>query len=212
MRNIIYWEKLLDNLTPSYKKWFREEKKYLRKNITRNAKVLEVGCGEGRSLNDIVDISENIVGIDHDKKAVTDAKSKFKNYPRVKIILADARNLPFKRNTFDFVICMTTFANFGNQKIKILKQMKEVVKEKGIIIISVFSEDAFKERMKMYRKLNVPIKKIKGTTVIFNKEVKDNISEQFSKKQLVEIFNKVKLKIIEIKKVGMAYLCKSQKI
>jgi len=45
--------------------------------------------------------------------------------------------------------------------------MKGVLKPGGKIIISVFSEDAFSERMALYRSIG-EIKEIRGTTVIFD--------------------------------------------
>ena len=91
--------------------------------------------------------------------------------------------------------------------------MKRVVKNKGLIIISVYSENAFEERMKLYKKIKTPIKEIKGTTILFDQEVEgDNMSEQFSKEELIEIFNKCKLKPLEIKKFGIGYICKLTKI
>src|SRR3989344_9273780 len=101
-----YTTKLLLNLPKSYKKWFEEEKKYLQKIITKDAKVLDVGCGNGRSIFDILPKTKNIVGIDHDDKAVIDAKNNFSEYPSVKIIKAEATRLPFNDKEFDFVICM----------------------------------------------------------------------------------------------------------
>ena len=97
------------------------------------------------------------------------------------------------------------------KKEKALNEMKRVVKKSGGIIISVFSEDALPERLKLYKKLKTPIKEIKKDgTVIFGFGG-DNISEQFSKKQLKEMFRKAGLKLEEIKKVGIGYLCKLSK-
>lgn len=191
----------------SYKKWFEEERKYLQKTITPDVRVLEVGCGDGRSIFDILPITKNVVGIDHDEKAVNDAKKNFSSYPTIKILKADATKLPFKEEEFDFVICMTTFANFGDKKFIILDEMKRVLKKSGKIIISVFSEDAFEERMKVYKASGAKIKEIKGGTVIFDESLGDNISEQFTKKQLEDIFSQANLRIEDITKVNMAYLC-----
>lgn len=205
--NIEYCTDILANLPDSYKKWFEKEKKYLQKIITPNAKVLDVGCGNGRSIRDILSITKNIIGIDHDNKAITDAKNNFSKYSSVKIIKAEAENLPFENEKFDFVICMYSFVNFGNKKFIILKEMKRVLKQNGKIIISLFSEDAFEERIKIYKKINAPINKINGTTVILDKSFGDNISEQFSKEQLENIFSKTNLNVEDITKVGIAYLC-----
>lgn len=205
--NTDYWANLLRNLPESYKKWFEEEKKYLQKTITLDAKVLEVGCGNGRSILDVLSKTKNIVGIDHDDRAVADAKNNFSQYPSIKIIKADATQLPFNKEEFDFVICMTTFANFADKKFKVLEEMKRVLKESGKIIISVFSEDALGERMKIYKATGVKIKEIKNGTVIFDESLGDNISEQFTKEQLEDIFSRANLKIEDMTKVNIAYLC-----
>lgn len=205
--NMDYWANLLVNLPESYKKWFEEEKKYLQKTITLDAKVLEVGCGNGRSIFDILSKTKNIVGIDHNDKAVADATNNFSKHPSIKIIKADATQLPFNKEEFDFVICMTTFANFADKKFKVLEEMKRVLKKSGKIIISVFSEDALDERMKIYKGARVKIKEIKNGTVVFDESMDDNISEQFTKEQLKNIFTQANLKIEDMTKVNIAYLC-----
>ena len=205
--NTDYWEFVLKNLPKSYHKWFEEEKKYLQKTITPDAKVLEVGCGDGRSIFDILPVTKNVTGIDHDGKAIADAKNNFSSYPSIKILKADATKLPFENEGFDFVVCMTTFANFADKKFIILEEMKRVLKNSGKIIISVFSEDALEDRMKIYKASGVEIKKIENGKVVFDESLGDNISEQFSKEQLEDIFSRANLKIDDITKVNIAYLC-----
>jgi len=213
-KNIEYHENLLKNLPLAYKKWFEADKKYLIKNVKKDSKVLDVGCGDGRALQYVIKITENLVGIDHDKTAVRHAKKNFKGFPKVKIILGEASNLPFKSNSFDYVICIGSLVNFGKEKEKVLSEMKRVVKKTRSIIISVFSEDALSERLKLYKKLKINLKEIKKDgTVIFNFDdsLKDNISEQFSREQLKKMFKKTGLKLKEIKKVGIGYICKLEK-
>lgn len=210
--NADYWDDfVLTNLPDSYKKWFEEEKKYLLKHISKDSSVLEVGCGNGRSIFDILTITKNIKGIDHDQKAVDDARKNFSKYPNINFLKADATKLPLDNESFDFVICMTTFANFADKKFIILDEMKRVLKNSGHIIISVFSEDAFDERMKVYKASGVNIKKINGTTVIFDEALGDNVSEQFSREELENIFSRANLSIEDITKINIAYLCKLRK-
>ena len=205
--NMDYMANFLENLPKSYQKLFEEEKKYLQKIITLDAKVLDVGCGSGRSVFDILSKTKNIVGIDHSDRAVADAKNNFSRYPSIKILKADAAQLPFDNEEFDFVICMTTFANFADKKFKALEEMRRVLKDSGKIIISVFSENALEERMRVYKTLGVKIKEVKNGTVIFDESLGDSISEQFTKEQLENIFSRSNLKIENITKVNIAYLC-----
>ena len=202
--NMDHWADVLACLPNSYKEWFMEEKRYLQKVLTPNSNVLEVGCGNGRSISDVLTVTPNVIGIDNDDRAVNEAKTNFSKESGVKIIKADATELPFGDKSFDFVICMTTFANFADKKFTILEEMKRVLKKEGKIIISVFSEDALAERMKVYNVVGIKIKEIKDGTVIFDDGI---ISEQFSKEQLEDIFSKERLEIDEMKKVNMAYLC-----
>lgn len=204
-----YWEKILQNPPDSFKKWFKIEKNILEDEIAPDAKVLDVACGEGKNINILFPITKNIAGIDNDEQAIIKLKEKFIQYPQIKIICADAVNLPFEDKFFDFVICAGgSLGNFGNAKNKILQEMKRVIKETGYIIISAYSEDAFEERIKIYNKLQIPIREIKGTSVVFDESLGAYTSEQFSKENLEEIFRKAGMKILSIKKAGVAYICK----
>lgn len=207
-----YWDELLMKLPDSYKKWFEEEKKYLIKNIKKDSKVLDIGCGNGRSMNDLFPITKTITGIDHDKIVVNESIKRFNLYKGIKILLAEASDLPFEKDSFDFIISLGVFHNFADKKFRILEEMKMVLKENGKIIISTYSEKALPERMKIYKKLKIPIKKIdEDGTVTFDESLGDNISEQFSEKELRDIFKKAKLKVEEIKGVGIVYFCKLTK-
>lgn len=206
-KNIDYWTELLTNIPDSFKKWFKEESKYLQKIITPNSKILDVGCGDGRSIFDIISITKNVIGIDHDEKAIFISKTNFSKQSSVKFIKEDATNLSFHNDTFDFIICMGTFANFAKDKFTVLSELKRVLKKSGKIIISVYSENAFDERMKIYKASGVKIKEIKDGTVIFDESLGDNISEQFSEEQLKDIFSQAHLHIEDITRVNIAYLC-----
>jgi ubiquinone/menaquinone biosynthesis C-methylase UbiE len=209
--NIDYWLEVLKNLPESYRVWFAKEREYLRDKISLDSHVLEIGCGDGRSIFDLLQNTNHIVGVDHDEEAVINANNIFAEETALRIIKADATSLPFIDSSFDFVVCMTTFANFANKKFIVLEEMKRVLKVDGKIIISVFSEDALDERMSLYKSLGVPIKSIDNGTVTFDESLGDNISEQFSEKELREIFFKAELSVKEIKKVGIAYLCLLEK-
>ncbi len=204
--NIDYWLGAMNNLPDSYRKWFQEEKLYLNGIITNDAKVLEVGCGDGRSISDIATRTKNVTGIDYDLTAVSKASQRFSSEKTIKIIKADATNLPFENETYDFVICMVTFVNFDDKKQVALSEMKRVLKKGGKIIISAFSEDALEERMKLYR-ASGPIKSIENGKVTFGLEFKFNVSEQFSEAELRAIFSEAKLKVVDITRLDISYLC-----
>ena len=207
--NIDYWEKVLANPIVSYKKLIEVERVYLQKNVTPHSKVLEIGCGNGRNIESLISITKNIVGIDNDPQAVKDAKKRLAKFLTVTILEADALALPFEDQSFDFVILLDTLVNFKENKLKSLLEMKRVLSKTGKVIISVYSEDAFDNRMTMYKQIEVPIERVDGTKIIFDKSVGANESEQFSKDQIFELSKQAKLKLVDCIKVEkIAYICK----
>lgn len=205
-----YWQKVLKNSPPPFKIWFEKENLYLRKIITNGSVVLDVGCGTGRNIKEIVDITGRVIGIDNDEIFFKKAQKNLLEFKNVEVFLEDVQKMHFKSNIFDYVICMgATFGNFGFNKIKILKEMKRVTKNGGKIIVSVYSEEALSERLKVYKKIGLPLKKINKDGKIVTSE--GIISEQFSKEKLKNIFNKTGLDVKITKLGSIAYLCEASK-
>ena len=209
--NALYFSEVIKDPPISYVSLWNAEKDYLRKIISKGTIVLSVACGEGREISYILDIAKEIIGLDHDKEIVKTAKFNFKNNKNVEILLADAKRIPFKDGFFYYVISMGGITNFGRSKIKILNEMSRVLKPNGQIILSCYSEDAFDERMKIYKQLDPSLSTIKKITddgtVIFDKSLVDNISEQFTEEKLINLFSSLQLKINKIIKTGIGYIC-----
>lgn len=210
--NIDYWEEILKNPTPAYQNLFDAEKEFLLSHIDSNSKVLDIGCGEGRNIETILNVTKDIVGIDNDPKAVIDAQAHLAKTPTVQILLADVIAMPFPDNSFDVVTLMMTLVNFSNTKVRALKEMVRVLNQNGKIIISVYSENAFDERIKMYKISNSPIKRTEGTKVFFDIPEPANESEQFSKEDIEELVAQADLKLSDCKEVeNIAYICELMK-
>lgn len=199
------------NCSQSYKNLFAAEKECLNKHIVGKARVLDVCCGDGRSLKDILVKSKNLYGVDNDTAAVLDSRKCFSGMPEVSIVLADGRDLPYRDFFFDNVICMNTVENFGDDRHKFYAEMKRVLKDDGEIIISTYNEDAFEDRKRVYEGSGVLIKEINGTTFVFDEGIGANVSEQFSRKELEGIFYENGLRAKEIVKVGVGYICRLKK-
>jgi len=64
-------------------------------------KVLDIGCGTGRIIPDLLDKNAIVTGADISTEMLKIAQEKF---PKVNFVEADIRKLPFKDDSFDFVI------------------------------------------------------------------------------------------------------------
>lgn len=95
---------------------------WILKNVKKEnpEKILEIGCGFGRNLKFLIrnGISpENLTGVDISKKMIKLAKSHVAN-SKVKVLVADAQELPFEDKYFDLVLIHGLFMHVAPKNIK----------------------------------------------------------------------------------------------
>jgi ubiquinone/menaquinone biosynthesis C-methylase UbiE len=93
------------------------------------------------------------VGIDNDEKAINKCKKKIAKLDNVRIFLEDAEKTHFQDAEFDIATMIGTFCNLGETKSKVLLETKRVLKDNGILILTIYNENALEERLKLYKKL-----------------------------------------------------------
>jgi len=206
-RNIELWEQAISAPTLAYEKMLETERQFLLDNIPNNAGVLDVGCGDGRNIRTILERTDKVVGLDKDSVAVQNATKKLEQFPNIKIVNADAVSMPFDNSSFDVVTVIGLMENLDNDKVNVLKECARVLSENGKVMIMAYNEDAFEERMKIYKQINAPIKSIEGTKVIFDESLGANISEQFSQEQISEIAKATGLQLVSCEKQGIVNIC-----
>ncbi len=205
----LYFETWLKQAHSKIKDWFQKEKEYLKENIKPNSKILDIGCGFGRHIEVIADFSKEVIGIDNNSNMIKKAKNRLSNFKNVKLFVMNAQKLNFEDDYFDYVICMTnTFGVFPEIKEDVLEEMKRVCKKEGKIIISVYNDKSLEIRKKDYEKVGLHITKIENG-IVYTKE--GLISQQFTKLQLKQLFDKLKLKSKILELNPISFLCELQK-
>ena len=113
-------------------------KKY---KLKRNSKILDVGCGKGFLLKEIKLLRPDLqlVGLDISSYAIKNGKIN----KDIKLSIFNAKkNLPFKKNYFDLVLCMGLIHNFKvYQAKKLLKELERVAKKKYLMTESYKDEN-----------------------------------------------------------------------
>lgn len=111
--------------------------KIIFKLITPQKRILEIGIGDGRLSYQLAKQKKcQVTGIDISDIAIKLAQKRFKNADRIKYIKADARKLPFKNKVFDIAVSKDLLEHLPAQDHrKHLKEVKRVLKNKGIYII-----------------------------------------------------------------------------
>ena len=126
----------------------------------KKGKLLEVGFGSGCNTIHMLKCGYDVYGIDVASNALIRTSKRINKIkgikkPKLQIISAESNKLPFKDNTFDFVVAMSVLSLLGTEKnIKnLLKEIQRVVKPNGKIIIDINDQKSeFSEGKKMIKK------------------------------------------------------------
>lgn len=98
----------------------------LEKENRKNIKILEVGCGDGRYVKELIKQGYDSVGIDMVRTGMKDDNIKF--------VQGDIEYLPFKENSFDVCVLIGVLGYFINPS-KLLIEVNRVLKYFGFIVL-----------------------------------------------------------------------------
>lgn len=103
----------------------------------RPKKILDVGCASGWFLKMMINKFPECrgYGVDVYKNAVYFGRE---NYPNLDLRVADAHRLPFSNEYFDVVVCNEVLEHVVDP-IKVLLEMRRVVKKEGLIVVEMDS-------------------------------------------------------------------------
>lgn len=145
--------------------------------------VLDIGCGEGWGLAGAGKKSRFTAGIDYSRQAIAIAKNKVKDKENISLSIMDGSVLGFKEKIFDIVLGFEVIEHLKYPD-NALKEIKRVLKEKGICIFSTPNK-AYWERLGV-RSSPFHIKEYSY------QELKDRLGEYFEIEKFLGIFTKFK--------------------
>ena len=134
MGQIDYWDSVAEekNFTTPF------QKKIFEKYVKKDCVVVDIGCGYGRTLNELYEIGyKNLIGIDYSEKMIERGK---KLYPYINFIKNDASTMNMNDNSVDSVILLgvlTCTVSNENQK-SLISEINRILKPGGIVYINDF--------------------------------------------------------------------------
>ncbi|HEX7042742.1 MAG TPA: class I SAM-dependent methyltransferase [Patescibacteria group bacterium] len=125
------------------------------KLLPKGGKVLDAGCGSGRDTDAFREMGFDTTGLDVSDGLIHEAK---KNYPKSKFLVGDMRALPFKESDFDGLWAQASLLHFENRGdvATSLKEFNRVLKENGVLFISVKLQTKDKTGMEYDKRFEEP--------------------------------------------------------
>lgn len=108
-------------------------------SFIRGGNVLEAACGSGMGLGFLAGKSHFVVGGDIDRKNAYQALS-LNEDPSVCIEMLDCHDLPFKDQSFDFVLLFEAIYYLHTPE-RFIRESERVLKENGVLIICSVNKD-----------------------------------------------------------------------
>lgn len=135
--SLVFFQRYLKVAPLSHALWRSVEAQELEKHELKKP-VLDIGCGFGE-FGGVFFSSQVEVGIDLDQKEILKA-AKTGKYQ--KTVVADARKLPFKDESFNTVISISTLEHIPNN-FKVFKEAYRVLRPGGHFIFTVPTQKLF---------------------------------------------------------------------
>lgn len=94
--------------------------------------ILEIGCGTAHWLRELSNYEAQLFGGDYSIGMLKQANTN--PYKNIHLFNTDANSLPFRRNTFDLIICINAIHHFSDKK-KFIFDSSSLLRNDGIISI-----------------------------------------------------------------------------
>lgn len=122
--------------TKIYEYWVIEHlhRYALASNLAKGKKVLDIACGEGYGSSLLANVADSVVGADISREAVEHASKKYIK-GNLKFLHGSATEIPLESNSIDVVVSFETIEHH-DQHIRMLEELKRVLKTDGILIMS----------------------------------------------------------------------------
>ena len=133
------------------RQYLREEINHVITHISEDAAVLELGCGYGRVLAQLVNHCATLVGIDTSFASLRMSYSYLARTHTIEFSQMNANHLGYSDSTFDVIVCIQNgISAFRIDPKDLILEAYRVVKPGGICLFSSYSPKFWKSRLEWF--------------------------------------------------------------
>lgn len=137
---------------PRVKRYLLAEISFVLERIKSTDVVLELGCGYGRVLEQVINKGDFSIGVDTSFDSLRASSTRLKGIANGALAGMNAIDLGLKDACFDHVICIQNgISAFHVEPVQLIKESIRVTKSGGSIIFSSYSDKFWDNRLAWFR-------------------------------------------------------------
>jgi 2-polyprenyl-3-methyl-5-hydroxy-6-metoxy-1,4-benzoquinol methylase len=180
------------------------------KKVPVNSSVLDIGCGNGRLVEELEKDNLNYLGIDNSENLINIAKDNYRDKDNINFQVLDVFEVDKLKAKYDYIFLVAVLQHIPSLelRIKALKKIKSALKENGEIVISVWNlvdNKKYKAQLRKSKYLNF-LKGLDSRDLLFywknpqREKMSLRYYHAFTEKELRKLFSKARLKIKDFQK------------
>lgn len=173
--NIDYWESIYDQQNfngDCYRQRMDTVLSWLEGlSLSKNLKILDVGCGAGRFTQEAVKRGYTVLGMDYSYGMLMNANKICSRLDDLNIsfLQGDIESFPLKDSSFDVIVCLGVIAYLKSEGIA-LHELARILKPNGVLAISIVNKARLANRLDLPLLLMSLLKKIlRGITTLWKR-------------------------------------------
>lgn len=137
--------------SPRIRQYLQAEMNHVLSEIKPGDRVLDLGCGYGRTLPPLCEQAGLVTGIDTSYGSLRQAFNVIRAYPNGSLALMNAVQLGFPDKSFDVVACIQNgLSAFHVEQDALVRECIRVVKPGGVILFSSYAEKFWNHRLQWF--------------------------------------------------------------
>jgi ubiquinone/menaquinone biosynthesis C-methylase UbiE len=141
-----------DIAPPRVKQYLQAEVKYVLEYLHPSDVVIELGCGYGRVLKELLTHSFMMLGIDTSLESLRLALEYMGNTAQYQLLQVDAARLPLENKSVDKVICIQNgISAFKIDPLHLIKESVRVTRRGGCCLFSSYSKAFWQHRLDWFK-------------------------------------------------------------
>lgn len=179
------------------------------KKISSSDNVLDVGCGNGRLVEEL-DNNVNYLGVDSSKDLIKIAQGKYKDLDNLKFKVLDLLDIDTLKEKYKHIFLVAVLQHIPSKSLRLesLRKIRGVLKEDGRLVVSVWNlidNKKYQKQIKKSKYLNF-LKGLDPRDLLFywknsqGEKISLRYYHAFTEKELKGLFKKANLKIKSFQK------------